>query len=165
MRSIQQKRRSVKRALAVAVVAGLAVFAIAEEQMVKHTVAIKKGKSSLAPIATTVLADTTLTILDRQGSFVHVRAPDGTVGFVMNDDFPPKPSKFKPGDAPVDPKYAGAGRGLEDEALSYAGTKQTKLEAVKALSDLKELGDQVSDDALQTFANEQHLGPMEYRQK
>ena len=164
MPQFEQKHRPRRRRIvAAAVVAGLAALALAEDQVVKHTVAVKSGKSSLAPIVLKVDAETRLSILKREGSFVQVKAPDGTVGWILGDDLP-KPSKPPPpGTPPVDSKYAGAGRGLQDETLRYAGTKQTKAETVQALSDLKALGDAVSDDTLQAFADEQHLGPQEYR--
>ena len=165
MSQTQQQRKSRgRRTLVAAVLATLATVAVAEDQIVKHAVSVKKAKSSMAPIVATVDADTKLAILGREGSFVKVQTPQGAVGYILDDDLPKVGKPVSGGNSvPVNPKYGGAGKGLTDEAVRYASDKNISPDTVKAVNDLKELGDSVSDESLQKFAADQHLGPQEYR--
>jgi hypothetical protein len=154
------KSRSVRRVIAAAAIAVLALAA--DEVIVKKDVNLKADKSHFAEKVEAISSDTKLQVISRDEHWLRVRAPDGKEGFLAASDLPPKAdlASVKAGGQGTTLSNDAALRGLQDDAESYAKNNNYTTDGVEQMI---AWGKQISEDDLQAFAAEGHVGPASFR--
>jgi hypothetical protein len=152
----------VRRGVLVAVIAGLAAVAAAEQVVVHQDVDVKSEKNPLADPVESVSSNTQLEILSRDGGWVRVRTPSGKEGFLSSDELA---SNVGVGDLSGSGDVRGvsaaaAGRGLQDDAEKYAGAKHL---STKGVNTMIAWGNAVTAKDLRDFAKAGNVGPKKYR--
>ena len=149
-----------RRVLIAAMLAAIGAAPAPSAIQVKGDVDMKSDKSPLADPVETVPANTTLTVLDQNGGWIHVQAPDGKTGYISQDD------------APVDINVAAVtGSGDATNLNSTASIKGNQVEdyakqrnlKLDGLHEMISVGDSVSAKDLREFAKAGHVGPAKYR--
>lgn len=158
-----QKSRRVRRSLIAVAVAVLGAVAAAETIVVHSSIDVKADKNPFADAVESVTPNTSLTVLGREGGWVHVRTPAGKEGYVAGDDLQGTSdlsnisgvTKANSADASL------AGRGLEDQTEAYAKSKNLSPKDAQQMVDW---GNLIKQDEVAKFAKEGHVGPAKYRQ-
>lgn len=158
----QRQRRGWKRVMTAAVVAGLAIVAVADNNVtVKKVAYILADKDPLADPVETVETGTQLQVLERKNGWVNVKTPSGKVGFISQDDLPGNVnvSGLK-GAGTGTLSTSAASKGLQDDAASYSKDKKIDKEPLETLLGW---GDAISSEDLKKFDKGGHVGSVTHR--
>jgi hypothetical protein len=154
--------RRLRKALLVAVIGGLAAVAVAENVVMKNDVAVLSDKNPFASTVETVVPNSTLQILSRDGGWVRVRTASGKEGFISSDDLPANTnlSKVTGSGNATGADASLASRGLESDTENYARQKNLNPRDAQLMVDWGKL---ITRDDVVKFAQEGHVGPARFR--
>jgi uncharacterized protein YjfI (DUF2170 family) len=162
-RSSKPISRRMQRVLITAIVAGLGVVAMANQVIVRTEVNVKSDTNDFADAVETVGANTKLEVLSQKDGWLRVRTPSGKEGYISEGDLPANSTLASvQGNGQTNTVSNDAAlRGLEDDAESYAKTKNWNTDGVKQMI---ALGSSVTSNDLIAFGKAGHVGPKKYRQ-
>ena len=115
------------------------MLAASQTTKAKGPVTVFDSPDGLANVVTSVDPGGTLTILDQQGDFYHVKTADGKEGFVARSAVDPGAldSGIIGGGTASEMSTAGASRGLTPEAVQYAGNHHIDPALAKHIEDVR----------------------------
>ena len=157
------KSRKLWRVVAVSLVGGLGIVAMAKEVIVKTEVNVKSDTNAFADPVETVGSDTKLQVLSEKDGWLRVRTPSGKEGFISEGDLPSNSTLASvQGNGQTNGVSNDAAmRGLNEDAEKYAKSKNFDPTAANQLIKME---DAITDNDLVAFGKSGHVGPKKFRQ-